>query len=131
VFVNRANDGAWWAWQTRWLKKSQQIMSQRESGFGQQKISAAHGALRDMGRPLFLFSFLLTGIFLLVQKDSWSEFIWLLLRPAGIAFVLLYLSRSQKFMQLCQKVAGRIGILRPVQTRFQSVRDYWSKQQRP
>ncbi|MGE3973831.1 MAG: hypothetical protein AB7F59_04820 [Bdellovibrionales bacterium] len=61
-------------------------------------------ALKDLLRPLFIFSFLMTGVFLYhVESDS-SQLIWKLLRPIAIAFLFFYISRTFLISKLLGKL---------------------------
>lgn len=51
-------------------------------------------ALKDLFKPLFLFSFILMLIFVWQIEGSTSQKIWFSLRPLAIAFSLFYLLRS-------------------------------------
>ncbi len=61
------------------------------------KNSNHHGplvmALKDLFSPLFLFSFLLTGLFFYYSNDKNSQIIWALLRPLAVGFILFYIIR--------------------------------------
>lgn len=51
-------------------------------------------ALRDLTRPLFLMSLILTGTFLVFSQHKLAEIIWYLLRPVAIGFIFFYFSRT-------------------------------------
>ncbi len=85
-------------------------------------------SLHDLRSPLFLFSFLLTWIFLFVQKESWSSFILQSLRPVAFAFTLLYLARSNYLLSACGRAAEKFYFLRPVHHRLIKVHHYLSEQ---
>jgi hypothetical protein len=51
-------------------------------------------ALKDMTRPLFLISLILTSLFLFFSQHRWSEVIAYLLRPVAIGFLFFYFSRT-------------------------------------
>lgn len=50
-------------------------------------------ALMDLCQPLFLFSFLLTAVFLFQSQGNNVQFIWMLLRPLAIGLLLFYVIR--------------------------------------
>ena len=56
--------------------------------------SALQAALRDLLKPLFLFSFILMLVFIWQLNGNFTEKIWMSLRPLATAFVLFYLLRS-------------------------------------
>ncbi len=120
VWMDRANETGWIEWQLRWMRRSR-TLAPPVTGI---PISPLRGSLRDLLSPLFLFSLILTGLFLLVQKESWSEFIWQSLRPVGVAFIIFYLSRSPTFIKLLKKLAERIGVLKPLHRRWAEVQKY-------
>lgn len=70
------------------------------------KGSALGMALRDLTRPLFLFSLALTGVFLYFSQHDWTEILWYLLRPLGIGFVLFYISRTLTLDRLILRLRG-------------------------
>lgn len=58
------------------------------------ELSPWQAALRDLLRPLFLLSFILMLIFIWQLESSWSQKIWMGLRPLAVACALFYLLRS-------------------------------------
>ncbi len=64
-------------------------------------------ALKDLTKPVFLFSFILMMIFIWQLQGSFSEKIWLSLRPLATAFIIFYVLRSpwvsQKLLELSRK----------------------------
>lgn len=50
-------------------------------------------ALMDLCQPLFLFSFLLTAVFLFQSQGTNVQFIWMLLRPLAVGLLLFYVIR--------------------------------------
>jgi hypothetical protein len=52
------------------------------------------GALLDLTKPIFIFSLLITGVFLYFTEDKKAEMIWALMRPLGIGFIFFYFSRT-------------------------------------
>ncbi len=61
------------------------------------KKNPEHGpfimAIKDLLSPLFLFSFLLTGLFYYYSHSENSKMIWGLLRPLAVGFILFYIIR--------------------------------------
>lgn len=69
--------------------------------------SAWRMALRDIFRPLFLFSFILMALFVSQLETTLSEKIWISLRPLAVAYLLFLFLRStwiqNKIMNISQK----------------------------
>lgn len=65
----------------------------RQLPHGQTK-NAFRAALKDLLKPVFLFSFILMLIFVWQFEGPVNQKIWLSLRPLATAFVLFYLLRS-------------------------------------
>ena len=63
-------------------------------------------ALKDLTKPLFLFSILLTGVFLYFSQHPWTQIIWYLLRPLGLGFILFYFSRTLTLDRLILRLRG-------------------------
>lgn len=63
-------------------------------------------AMKDLTKPLFLFSILLTGVFLYFSQHDWTEIIWYLLRPLGLGFILFYLSRTLTLDRFILRLRG-------------------------
>lgn len=59
-----------------------------------QSGSALKLALKDMMKPLFILSILLTGLFLFYSQHPFSEVIAYLLRPLAVGFCFFYFSRT-------------------------------------
>lgn len=59
--------------------------------------SPIKGAFRDISRPLILFSFFLSFLFIYFSKGTSSQTVWLSLRPVAIAFLIFYLTRKINF----------------------------------
>ena len=57
-------------------------------------ISTFKAVVKDLTRPLFLLSFILMSVFIWQVNGSYSQKIWMSLRPLAIAFVLFYIIRS-------------------------------------
>jgi hypothetical protein len=51
-------------------------------------------ALKDLTKPLFVFSLILTGLFLRFSNHDYSQIIWYLMRPVAIGFMFFYFSRT-------------------------------------
>ncbi len=56
-------------------------------------LTPAHGAWKDLFSPLFVFSFLLTGVFLIFVESSWTRAVWIGLRSISVAYIIFYLIR--------------------------------------
>ena len=69
------------------------ILISRQLPHGQTK-NPFRAALKDLLKPVFLFSFILMLIFIWQFEGSVNQKIWLSLRPLATAFVLFYLLRS-------------------------------------
>lgn len=62
-------------------------------------ISPTRGALRDISRPIFLISVLITVAFAFFSDRDYSKLIWIGMRPIAFGFVIFYLLRSPGFMK--------------------------------
>jgi hypothetical protein len=113
-------------WDTIQAQIQERARSVTISNFSNQKykLNPWQGALRDLTQPLFLFSLVLTLLFLFIQKESWSTFIWLALRPIAVAFIIFYLLRANWFLKVCSFAAQRLGLLRPIERRLTQVQHY-------
>lgn len=82
------------------------ILISRQWPQGQSK-NAFKAALKDLLKPVFLFSFILMLIFVWQFEGPVNQKIWLSLRPLATAFVLFYLLRSawvaEKLLLLSKK----------------------------
>lgn len=82
------------------------ILISRQLPQGQSK-NAFKAALKDLLKPVFLFSFILMLIFVWQFEGPVNQKIWLSLRPLATAFVLFYLLRSawvaEKLLLLSKK----------------------------
>lgn len=58
-----------------------------------QQLGPLRGAIKDILNPLFLFSFILLGLFFFYSNSPTSVMIWGLLRPLAGGFILFYLIR--------------------------------------
>lgn len=56
--------------------------------------SAAWLAVKDLFRPLFLVSLLMTGLFLYFSQHDYAQIGWYLMRPLAIGFIFFYISRT-------------------------------------
>lgn len=63
-------------------------------------------ALRDLTKPLFLLSLMLTALFLYFSQHPWTQILWYLLRPLGLGFLLFYFSRTLTLDRLILKLRG-------------------------
>lgn len=63
-------------------------------------------ALKDLTRPLFVISLILTGVFIYFTQHEWTEVIWYLLRPIGIGFIFFYFSRTLTLDRLILRMRG-------------------------
>lgn len=68
--------------------------SQKNTVGASDTLGTAKLALKDLFKPLFLLSFILMLIFVWQINGSFSQKIWLSLRPLAIAFILFYILRS-------------------------------------
>lgn len=127
-WIQKLDEKKWAAWQDNLVLRSKKLMGGNDPLKTDSKNSSpVKGALRDLRSPLFLLSFVLTWIFLFVQKETWSSFIWLALRPVAIAFILLYLLRSPQFLKICGLAAEKFGFLQPIHRRLLDVQKYWKQ----
>lgn len=55
---------------------------------------AAWLAVKDLFRPLFLVSLLMTGLFLYFSQHDYAQIAWYLMRPLAIGFIFFYISRT-------------------------------------
>lgn len=51
-------------------------------------------AFKDLFRPIFLISLLMTGLFLWFSQSDHAQIGWYLLRPIAIGFIFFYISRT-------------------------------------
>lgn len=56
--------------------------------------NAAWLAVKDLFRPLFLVSLLMTGLFLYFSQHAYAQIAWYLMRPLAIGFIFFYISRT-------------------------------------
>lgn len=56
--------------------------------------SATWLAIKDLFRPLFLVSLLMTGLFLYFSQHDYAQIAWYLMRPLAIGFIFFYISRT-------------------------------------
>lgn len=82
-------------------------------GAGALPASALRGALRDLTRPLFLASIMLTAVFFYFSENSRAEAGWKLLRPVALGFLFFFAARTRLFReragQTLQWLSGRLG----------------------
>lgn len=67
--------------------------------------------MRDLTRPLFIISFLLTFTFLFLTEESVVTFFWKCLRPLAVAVLLFYALRSPRTQKVLQALAQRSSYL--------------------
>jgi hypothetical protein len=65
---------------------------------------AAIGALRDLARPLFLASVVLTGAFFWFNEHAWTEILWMLLRPVALGFLIFFAVRTPLLLHGVQRL---------------------------
>jgi hypothetical protein len=65
---------------------------------------AATGALRDLTRPLFLASIVLTAAFFWFNDHAWTEIFWKLLRPVALGFLIFFAVRTPLLLHLVRKL---------------------------
>lgn len=58
------------------------------------KKNAAWLAIKDLFRPLFLVSIVITGLFLYFSQHDYAQIAWYLMRPVAIGFIFFYFSRT-------------------------------------
>lgn len=51
-------------------------------------------AIKDLFRPLFLISLVMTALFLFFSQHDYAQIGWYLLRPIAIGFIFFYISRT-------------------------------------
>ena len=100
------------------------ILISRQLPRGQTK-NAFRAALKDLMKPIFLFSFVLMLIFVWQFEGPVNQKIWLSLRPLAMAFLLFYIlrstwvaekllslsKRSQKFERIYNKSKAALDIV--------------------
>lgn len=69
-------------------KKSANLSAERSTQ------NAAWLAIKDLFRPLFLVSIVITGLFLYFSQHDYAQIGWYLLRPIAIGFIFFYSSRT-------------------------------------
>ncbi len=78
------------SWFDRWVSKISRWAAPKNRSIASSPIK---GALRQMGKPLFLGSVVLTASLLYFAEKSSASLIWHLLRPLAIGFILFYSMR--------------------------------------
>jgi hypothetical protein len=63
-------------------------------------------ALKDLTRPLFVFSLGSTAIFLWFSQHPWAQILWYLMRPLAIGFIFFYISRTLTLDRWLMKLQG-------------------------
>ena len=56
--------------------------------------NAAWLSIKDLFRPLFLVSIVITGLFLYFSQHDYAQIGWYLMRPVAIGFIFFYFSRT-------------------------------------
>jgi hypothetical protein len=74
-------------------------------------LSPVKGALKDMGTPLFVFSWLITLVFYFMANSQHSVSVWILLRPLAVGFILFYLARRIPISWVETKLKSRFPVL--------------------
>lgn len=101
------------------IKNSKQLALTKHN-----KVTSVHKKVfKDVTRPLFLFSFFLTFLFLFLTDISLIELIWKMLRPLGIAVLLFYFLRSQLTQKIMLKLIAKSEYLKSLYERSQKVFD--------
>lgn len=79
--------------------------------------------LKDLTRPLFLISFLLTYVFLFITEENTVSLIWKSLRPLGIAILIFYVLRSTYSKKFILKLVSKSNYLKSLYLKSQKVFD--------
>lgn len=82
-----------------------------------QNQSPLKGTLKDMTQPLFLFSMALVVSYFFLTESSYVRIFWFCLRPIAIAFVIFYLVRSPRFIQILAHLATKNNFCRKIYKR--------------
>lgn len=61
-------------------------------------------AIKDLFRPLFLISFVMTAVFLFYSESESATLIWKLMRPLALAFLFFYISRTFLILKLFSRL---------------------------
>jgi hypothetical protein len=93
------------------LKLKQQQLVQPKYLRQNSNISIHKKVLKDITKPLFLFSFALAYIFLFITEKDMVSLIWKGLRPLAIAVLLFYLIRSETCHRLLLKLISKSSYL--------------------
>lgn len=92
------------SWFVAYTRKMSNFMSHPRSEDG-----ALKGALRQMFRPFFLVSILLTGILLFMAEGSYESLVWHLLQPLGVGFLLFFGMRLLPLERIAYKLEKSRG----------------------
>lgn len=88
--------------------------------------STLRAVLKDMLRPLFIISFVLLLVFIWHANSSYSQKIWMGLRPLALAFIIFYLIRSpwiaQKLINYSKKSSRFEKIYLKAQKAYQQIK---------
>lgn len=86
---------------------------------------AALGALKDLTHPLFLFSLLITGVFLMYAEGDGRRVLVLMLRPLALGFAAFFFLRSapvDKWLLKMSVRSARSGVFRALEIALRVVR---------
>ena len=78
----------------------------------------------DLTKPLFLFSIILTLLFIIIRTEDLSQAVWYGLRPVGIYLLLNYIFKSEKFLKTIFIFSKKSKLLKSIIERSQKVNDY-------
>ncbi len=126
---------AWLAWRSHGRSRLQDrlLRMAQEQGVKplaeQNEKGALSGALRDLTRPLFLGSLLLTAFFLYFSERTVASMCWVLLRPLAIGFLFFYLSRALPLDRWLTRLHGTRseGFAKACQSALSQLRQMGSK----
>jgi hypothetical protein len=81
-----------------WKTRGDDHLQDRLASFADKKQSQIGSpillAVKDLMKPVFLLSLMITGVFLSFSQHSWARTIWYLMRPVAVGFFFFYLSRT-------------------------------------
>jgi hypothetical protein len=91
------------------LAKAKGIKFSNDEGLSTTAKPAAWLAIKDLFRPLFLISLVMTGLFLYFSQHDYAQIGWYLLRPVAIGFIFFYISRTMTIDKYLIKMqSGRL-----------------------
>lgn len=73
--------------------------------------SALTGAVKDLGSPLFVVSWLVTAGFYFYAQSAIAPTVWVLIRPVALGFILFYLARRTSPDWVRRKLERRFPVL--------------------